>query len=353
MVPAFGASMNLPLNEALATDLWIMSISTFFNSFAGMYVAQSFCHSVIAAVVTDQALKAWRIHDPLVRQRFRFLIILFPILSFPFYQAINPDRSSTLFRLESLFDINRWLAVEIGGLVPVGLLFLILLALTTLIFLFQEMVPVLRHTLVSRQTDGDRTLLDTGPFLGNAAKTLGIKTPDVVLIEDDEPFIFSATGKEPAIFVSSGLTKALEQAQMEAALAHEMAHIARSRRPLLIIAFVLRIIMFFNPVVMVKFRKAIKDEEKICDDIAISLTRDPAALAGALKVFYHKTGEAPELQSSKRSPLKGSIEEYSHNLHLESRIQRLESGTMDETRGWGLPFLITLLTIMALNYSIV
>ena len=153
--------------------------------------------------------------------------------------------------------------------------------------------------------------------------------------------------------MSSGLSKALDQEQMEAALAHELAHIARSRRPLLIMAFILRIIMFFNPVVMVKFRRAIRDEEKICDDIAVSLTRDPAALAGALKVFYHKIGEAPEQESSTRSPLKGSIEEYSHNLLLESRIQRLESGSMDTSRAWGLPFIVTLLTIMALNYFIV
>jgi hypothetical protein len=308
ILPVFSGLKQLPLNKTLVVHPWVMSISTFFNSFAGMYLAQSFCHSVIAAVVMDQALKAWRIHDPLVSQRFRFLIILFPILSFPFYQAINPDRSSTLFRLGALFDINRWLAVEIGGLVPIGLLFLLLLALTTLVFFFQEMVPVLRHSLSSRQADEDRTLLDTGPFLGDAAKTLGIQAPAVVLIDDDEPIIFSATGKDSAIFVSSGLRKALTAQQMEAALAHELAHIARSRRPLLIIAFILRIVMFFNPVVMVKFRRAIKDEEKICDDIAVSLTRDPAALAGALKVFYHKIDEAPEQQSSKNPPRKGSIE---------------------------------------------
>jgi len=330
-----------------------MSISTFFNSFAGMYVAQSFCHSIIAAVVTDRALKAWNIHDPLVSQRFRFLIILFPILSFPLYQMINPDRGSVLFRLEALFDINRWLAVELGGLVPVGLLFLLLLALTALIFFFQELAPVLRHTLDSRGPDKERTLLDAGPFLGIAAKTLGIKTPDVVIIEDNEPLLFSTTGKAPAIFVSSGLTKTLDQEQMEAALAHEMAHIARSRRPLLITAFLLRIIMFFNPVVMVKFRRAIKDEEMICDDIAIAVTHDPAALANALKVFFWKIDEAPERQASGHSPVKGSIEEYSHNLQLENRIQRLESVTLGKTTGWGLPFLITLLTIMAINYYVV
>ena len=330
-----------------------MSISTFFNSFAGMYVAQSFCHSIIVAVIADQALKAWRVETPEVRQRFRLIAIIFPIVSFPLYQLVNPDRSSALFRLGSLFDINRWLSMEIWGLIPVGLLFLLLLGFTALVFFFQEMIPVLKHTLDSRRTDEDITLLDTGPFPGNAAKTLGIKTPDVVLIEDDEPLIFSATGRKPAIYVSSGLTKALGQGQMEAALAHEMAHIARSRRPLLIMAFILRIIMFFNPVVMVKFRRAVRDEEKICDDIAVSLTRDPAALVEALKTFYHTTAEAPEPAPRKAAAQDVSLEERSHNMHLESRINRLESGPTDARDGGTVPFILTLLSAAVLNYFIV
>jgi hypothetical protein len=352
MVPAFSARRYL-LNGTLATDPWVMSISSFFNSFVGMYVAQSFCHSIIVAMIADRALKAWRVEAPEVRQRFRLIAIIFPIVSFPLYQLINPDRSSALFRLGSLFDINRWLNMEIWGLIPIGLLFLILLGFTALVFFFQEMVPVLKHTLDSSQTDEDIQLMDTGPFVGNAAKTLGIKTPDVVLIEDDEPFIFSATGKKPAIFVSSGLTKALDQGQMDASLAHEMAHIARSRRPLLIMVFILRIIMFFNPVVMVKFRRAVKDEEKICDDIAVSLTRDPAALVEALKTFYHTAAKTPEPAAGKASARDVSLEEHSHNLHLESRIRRLESGPTDARDGGTVPFIVTLLSAAMINYFIV
>jgi Zn-dependent protease with chaperone function len=330
-----------------------MSLSTLFNSVAGMYLAQSFCHSVIAAMITDRALKAWNIYDPLVRQRFRLIVILFPIVSFPLYQLINPVRSSGLFRLDSLFDINRWLFLEIWGFIPISLLFLLIFVITSLVFLFQEMLPVLTSTLDAGHPEHDGTRLDVGPFIVEASRSLSIRKPDVVLLDDDNPLLFSTTGKDAVIFVSTGLRQALTTEQMQAALAHELAHIARSRRPLLIAVFLLRIIMFFNPIVLVKFRRAVRDEEKICDDIAVSLTRNPAALAATLKIFYQKTDGAPEPDPRKLFTLNVSLEEYSHNLHLEARIRRLEAGSTDRMESWGVPFLITLLAVAVLNYFIV
>jgi beta-lactamase regulating signal transducer with metallopeptidase domain len=353
MVPAFDARVNWLLNGTLATEPRSMNISSFFNSYAGMYVAQSFCHSIIVAVIADRALKAWRVETPEVRQRFRLIAIIFPIVSFPLYQLINPGRSSALFRLGSLFDINRWLGMEIWGLLPIGLLFLLLLGFTTLVFLFQEMFPVLMHSLESKQVEHEGTHLDEDPFIEEASRLLSIKIPDVVLLDDDEPLLFSSTGKDPVIFTSTGLSRALTKEQMQAALAHEIAHIARSRRPLLIVVFIFRIIMFFNPVVLVKFRRAVKDEEKICDDIAVSLTHNPAALAEALKKFLHKKDEVPEPSIRKLSTSNVSLEEHSHNLHLESRIKRLESGSINTREGWGVPFIITLLVAVVLNYFIV
>lgn len=330
-----------------------MSLSTFFNSVIGMYLAQSFCHAVIAAMITDRALKAWRIYDPLVRQRFRLIVILFPIVSFPLYQLINPARGSALFRLDSLFDINRWLFLEIWGLMPVSLAFLLLFAITSLVFIFQEMLPVLRHTLDTGRPEQESARLETGRFIEEACRRLSIQKPEVVLLDDDSPILFSTTGSNPVVFVSTGLSQALTAEQMQAALAHELAHIARNRRPLLIAVFLLRIIMFFNPVVLVKFRRAVRDEEKICDDIAVSLTRDPAALAATLKMFYQKADEAPGPDPQKVFALNVSLEEYSHNLHLADRIRRLESGSTDRVEQWGVPFTITLLAVAVLNYFIV
>ncbi len=102
--------------------------------------------------------------------------------------------------------------------------------------------------------------------------------------------------------------------------------------------------MFFNPIVLVKFRRTVRDEEKICDDIAVSLTRDPSALAEALGKFYHHPDGAAPL----------SLEDHSHNLHLESRIRRLELMTASAKPGKGIAaFTITLLAITIINYFVV
>jgi Zn-dependent protease with chaperone function len=330
-----------------------MSISTFFSSYTGMYVAQSFCHSLIASVLMDQALRAWKIDDPAIRQRFRLTVVLFPIFSFPFYQVINPDRGSVLFRLNALFDVNRWLNVDLWGVISLGLLFLILLAITSLIFLFQEMIPILRHTLESRTMEHEGTRRESDPFIERASRALSIEAPQVLVVEDDELLIFSTTGKNPMIVVSTGLTSALTPDEMQAALAHEIAHIARGRRPLLLVAFFLRMILFFNPVSLVEFRRVVRNEEKICDDIAVSLTHRPEALAEALKKFY-AIRETPE-PDAQQKPLFTAVplEEYSYNIQLDGRISRLVQDPRHNSGGRWFILIVVFLIVACINYFVV
>ena len=337
----------------MAYEPCIMSISTFFSSFAGMYVAQSFCHSLIASVLMDQALRAWRIDDPLIRQRFRLTVVFFPIFSFPFYQAINPDRGSVLFRLSALFDVNRWLNVELWGVISFGLLFLIVLAITSLIFLFQEMIPILKHTLESSTMEHEGTRRESDPFIESASRALSIETPQVLVVEDEELVIFSTTGKNPLIVVSTGLTEALTPDEMQAALAHEIAHIARSQRPLLLAVFFLRMILFFNPVALIEFRRVVRNEEKICDDIAASLTHRPEALAEALKKFY-AVRKAPE-PDTKPKPLFTPVplEEYSYNIQLDGRIARLVQNPRHNASGGWFLLIVVFLIVASINYFVV
>jgi hypothetical protein len=330
-----------------------MSISTFFNSYAGMYAAQAFCHALIAAVIMERALKAWKISDPVNRQRFSLVVVLFPIISFPLFQALDPGRSSVLFRLNALFDSNRWLDMELWGTIPLSILFLLVLAATSLVFLFQEMVPVLRHTLESNNLVRDGMPMRTNPFLEQASKTLSLETPQVHIIEDNDLLIFSTTGKKPVIFVSTGLTKSLTPDQLQAALAHEVAHIARSRHPVLLAVFFLRMLMFFNPVVLLEFRRAVRNEEKICDDIAVSLTQRPQALADTLKKFY-AVRETPELGAGRNpffTPVR--LEEHSYNIQLDDRIVRLERNAARTSDSRRFPMIIACLVSAGINYFIV
>jgi Zn-dependent protease with chaperone function len=327
-------------------------IVTFFNSYAGMYLAQSFCHSLITAVVAERALRAWNIQNPHVRQQFRLLVIFVAIFSFPLYQIIDPQRGSPQFRLEALFDMNRWLTLELWGFFPIGLMLLLLFLATGLAFLFQEMIPVVKHTAESRSFSPEGRRRAPNAFIRSFAKTLAIETPEIVILDDDDPVLFSTTGKVPAICISSGLMALLTPEQVRAAFAHEAAHIARSKRPILMAVFVLRVVMFFNPVALVKFRHAVRDEEKICDDIAVSLTGDPRALAGALEKFLQKPDEVPDLQHQNLQAFTSSLEERNHNLHLESRIKRLRLPKPEPDRGTG-ALIAALATAVVLNYFIV
>jgi Zn-dependent protease with chaperone function len=329
-----------------------MTISSFFNSWPGMYLAQSFLHSLLAAIVVDTALIAWKIENPLMRQRFRLLVVVIPIVAFPLYQSVSADRGSALFRLEAVFNINRWLNLELWGTVPLGVLFLLLLAFSAVIFVIQELTPILRQS-----GDGGDTGFETRPPApGSAAQRAldgipGAK-PEVLILDDRDLVIFSSTGKDPAVYVSDGLIEALTEKELQAALAHEIGHIRRSRRPLMVIVFLLRVIMFYNPVILMEFRRIVQEEEKICDDFAVSLTGNRSAMTGALRKFFAADQDDRSAQAGDAPRLGDRLEEYSHTLLIESRLARLEEAASPEVPGTAV-FIAVLATIIIVNYYVV
>jgi Zn-dependent protease with chaperone function len=330
-----------------------MNISYFFNSYSGMYIVQSFWHSLIAAVLVDSAIRIWRINNSSASQRLRFLVLICPIVSFPLYQAINPDRGSLFFRLGALFDSNRVMNLELWGRIPLSLGVILLICITTFIVMIQEIIPIVWHTIESRQSDSEGKIPGEDSPVKQALEDLPGEKPDVVIVEDDEPVLFSTTGRKTAIFLSSGMLEVLSVEQLQAAIAHEIAHIIRNRRPVLIITFLLRLLMFYNPIVLFEFRKIVQEEEHICDDMAVSLTRKPHALAETLKKLYYEPEQRNLVNLREFSKLKDSIEEYGHNMHIEGRIMRLEGGGGPRTGSAWFAFMLTLLAIIVMNYFIV
>ena len=329
-----------------------MNISSLLNSIPGIYMAQAFIHSLIAAIIVDRAIQTWDITNPLIKQRFRLIIILLPIFLFPIYQVINPDRGSISFRLGAFLDINRWLDLELWGKVPLSIFFVLILLLTSLIFFLQEMIPIIRHSIESKEAGPEFERPDSASIVSRTLERLPIEKPDIYILDDDDFLLFSTTGKNQAIYLSRGLLDILDPEQIEAALAHELAHIARNKQPLLIAVFFLRVLMFFNPVVLLEFRKMVQEEEKICDDFAVALTHKPLALAETLKKFYHKD-EGQPIDLKKLSTLGGSLEEYSHNLHLQERVARLESGPVTEAGNAWCGFIFVVIMTSIVNYFVV
>jgi Zn-dependent protease with chaperone function len=330
-----------------------MNISTFFYSYPGMYIAQSICHSFITALLVDAALHAWKIENPLERQRFRLLIIILPIISFPLYQVFNPQRGSLSFRMNALFDVTRWLNLEIWHGISVGVLFLVFLSFTTLIFIVQEMVPIIKHALASRGKEAEGEKPSPDSVVSTALAKLPDPKPEVFVIQDNDLVSFVTTGKRPAIFLSTGTIESLTEEEMQTALAHEIAHIERNKRPLLIVTFLLRVVQFFNPIALVEFRRIVQEEENICDDVAVKLTGKSQALADTLRKFHSPVDDDLTEQDGIDAPLKDRLEDFSHSMIIESRIMRLEGNPLPRLTRDRFAFLLTSVVIMLINYNIV
>ncbi len=330
-----------------------MNVSGYLDSYPGMYVIQSLVHSLTAALIVDRAVRIWKIEDPLVRQRFSFMVILLPLFSFPVYQLLNPERSSFYSRFSAIFDSSRWLNMELWGMVSLNLILIILLGITTLIFLFQELLPVLMHTFKSNKYPLETVRPAAGSAVSLALDAMKANAPDIFIIEDKDFILFSKTGRKGGVYLSSGVIDALDIGELQGALAHEIAHIERNKKLFLPVLFLLRAAMFFNPVVLLEFRRIVHEEEKICDDIAVSLTGKPSALARTLKRLYHETGDISPSDFDRLSDLSASVEAHSHNLHLQSRIGRLEQmPAPDVGRAWA-ELVLTLIVIISINYYVI
>ena len=333
-------------------------MADFLSTYAGRYLAQSLCHSAVAAAVADSSLLAWRIMDPRVKQRFRLIVIVAPVVSFPLYQWINPGRGSIQFRLDALFDVNRWFFLEVFGFFTIWTATLVIIILTALIFMIQELIPIVLHLIEVRRAEPEEEASGLPEGAHEKAMRIleGLSMDKVALhvLEDEELILFSSTGRDPEVFLSTGMMEEMSPAELKAAVAHEIAHIRRSKTPLLMTVYLVRMVMFFNPITLMEFRKVAQEEEKICDDMAVEMTGDRESLARAVE---HMRPDMDELASEGADTLAGRssvVELHSHDMQLKTRVNRMRDpfGHMEPGGGW-LQFALTLAAVVAVNYFVV
>lgn len=335
-----------------------MKMADFLYTYAGMYLAQSLCHSAVAAAMADSSLLAWRIMDPRVKQRFRLIVIIAPIISFPLFQFFNPERGSIYFRLDALFDVNRWMFLDVFGLFTIWTATIFVITITTLIFLIQEMIPIVFHLVEVRRTG---TMEETpeppeGAYENAMSMLEGLPMDSVGLhvLDDDEFILFSSTGRHPEVFVSTGMLEEMSPGELKAAVAHELSHIMRSKTPMLMTVYLLRILMFFNPITLLEFRKVAQEEEKICDDMAVELTGDKEALARAVQHMRPDMEEFANGTVTDINARASAVELQSHDMQLSVRVNRMRDPIVHREPGGGwVQFAVTLAAVMAVNYFIV
>ncbi|AFM39635.1 antirepressor regulating drug resistance protein [Desulfosporosinus acidiphilus SJ4] len=94
--------------------------------------------------------------------------------------------------------------------------------------------------------------------------------------------IFVSGIRRPLLVISPLLLSALSDSELQAVLAHELAHLVRRDQIASMVTFLLRSLMFYNPLLypLVKWLK--EEREKAADALATRWTKKPFALAGGL-----------------------------------------------------------------------
>ena len=300
----------------------------FLSSTIGQYIVQATLHSVIIAIVVEAMLRLWDVQQPYLQIRFRLLDLLLPVICLPLYFLLYPPRAEAYFREQvALIDFNEWLQLRLWGYLEVWHLLAALLALTTAYFIIREAIPSLRHYFGYRHslpdlTPGQFPKLDM--ILKKLAQVKGFPRPRVLISPEDTPIVH--TLRHYALVLSPTTINMLDDDELEAVIAHELAHLTRQAYGISQASLVLRFLMFYNPVALLIFRHIINDNEKKCDDIAIRATGKRLALASALFKISRRISSAsvPTSNGQGRIPQRVSaLEHWTYRELIKERVERL------------------------------
>lgn len=153
-------------------------------------------------------------------------------------------------------------------------------------------------------------------------RAMGISREVLVRLSDEVVTPFAARLVRPVIWLPLSLLNHTPVAQLEALLAHELAHIARKDWLWNGLQCVIESLLFFHPAAWWLGRRIRQEREHACDDLAVAACGDAIALAEALTALECRRHPSPRLVLAANG---GS---------LMQRITRLLSGPPSRGR-WG------------------
>ncbi|MPZ90925.1 MAG: M48 family metalloprotease [Actinobacteria bacterium] len=119
--------------------------------------------------------------------------------------------------------------------------------------------------------------------LQHLAVSVGLcPAPNLLILPGDVSGAFAVGLRRGRILLSRDLVEKLNDDELAAVLAHEVAHLKARDVPMMLAAGLLRDFLAWNPFAHIAFRRLLTDRELEADRRAASLTRSPLALASGL-----------------------------------------------------------------------
>ncbi|MBU6429265.1 MAG: M56 family metallopeptidase, partial [Cyanobacteria bacterium REEB65] len=130
-------------------------------------------------------------------------------------------------------------------------------------------------------------------LLFDLAKRFDHQVPGLRMVRADQPVACTYGWRRPTVLLSSWILDRLDEAELEAVLAHELAHLVHRDPPAAYLAAWLRDTLFFLPDGWGAWGRLTGEREIACDALATEVTGRPGAMASALlKVGTAVQGEA-------------------------------------------------------------
>ena len=299
-----------------------------FESFA----ARALLGSLVAALLVEALLR----RDAVRGVRGRRLLLLVPFVVAALLAAASINRG---FLPAVWFDTDRIvgagaLIVVLGDIQLIGGAVNLVVAAYVLVLgvlLVRRAAGVIATSRLRR-----RSVLAPPAIRHRAlrmAMATGIVPPEVRLRRDCPGGAFTAGLRRPWIALDPDLAATLDEPELDALLAHEMAHIRRRDPLLCLLTGMCRDAVFFLPGIHLADFWLRRDQEETADDLAAVSTRRPAALASTiLKVWEAQTGRMRLVSAcaavTPAAPVRALLPSWhrhrsSEPPHVLVRVQRL------------------------------
>jgi Zn-dependent protease with chaperone function len=283
------------------------------------FAAQSMMHGLVAALAVEALLRVWRARAPDDRLALRALGLWQPLAVTPAIFLLAPQRAGDEFHERwALFASRHWSELQVAGMSAVVLGVLLGAALGLALFLM-DLVPLLSARRRSLPPAA-RVPAELQAALADAA---GARAPPPLHFTEARTCALYCTGAlRPVVVISRGALDLLDAEELRAALAHELAHVARRDPAASWALMAARGVLFFNPVAQVVARALARDAEWRADEHAGG---DRLALASAL-VKLHRAGQLAPASAPRALPLAAALAEplrRARSHDVEGRCRRL------------------------------
>jgi heat shock protein HtpX len=268
-----------------------------------------------------------------LKRSFRYRTIAFlGILAIMVFQGLQPVLRSLSFAElgphlfhDDVWGFLRTLVMLDVGLTIVGALGAVCAAV--FIELGKSRMSVARIFPQLKFLDAPQQVQKTVQDLANSA---GIQAPDVCLIDSGTPAAFTLRSKRRyTLAVSIGLLESLDAEEVEACLAHEIAHLKNNDFTWRFLATIAKVALFAKPLSYLLEPAIYRAREFLADRTAAILIGRPNALISALSKLgesesYRTTGYSDGVCMCQLNASNGFFKIFGKHPDISSRIKALQ-----------------------------